>query len=66
MECLKMKNIQTQFENHIQYNHIFSNSELEQKPPSTIYRPARQLLIQEGLYQPTKGHNTEPTIILVV
>ena len=26
MECPKMKNIQKQFENHIQYNHIFSNS----------------------------------------
>ena len=53
MECLKMKNIQTQFENHIQYNHIFSTCELEQKAVAALFLcilETRQLLIQEGLH----------------
>ena len=52
MECPKLKNIQNQFENLIQYNHIFSKSELEQKAVAALFLcilETRQLLIQEGL-----------------
>ena len=52
MECPKLKNLQNQLENHIQYKHIFSMCELEQKAVAALFLyilETRQLLIQEGL-----------------
>ena len=51
MECPKLKSCKIQFENHIRYNHIFSNCELEQKAVAALFLyilETRQLLIQEG------------------
>ena len=52
MECPKLKHLQNKSDNQIQYNHIFSKSEQEQKAVTNLFLrilETRQSLIQEGL-----------------
>ena len=52
LQCPKLKNVQDKVQNHIDYNHIFSNSEVEQKAVAALFftiLETRQCLIQEGL-----------------
>ena len=52
MECPKLKHLQNKSNNQIQYNHIFSKSEQEQKAVTNLFLrifETRQSLIQEGL-----------------
>ena len=52
MECPKLKHLQNKSNNQIQYNHIFSKTEQEQKAVTNLFLrifETRQSLIQEGL-----------------
>ena len=52
LQCPKLKNVQDKVQNHIDYNHIFSNCEVEQKAVAALFftiLEARQRLVQEGL-----------------
>ena len=52
LQCPKLKNVQDKVKNHIDYNHIFSNCEVEQKAVAALFftiLETRQRLIQEGL-----------------
>ena len=52
LQCPKLKNVQDKVKNHIDYNHIFSNCEVEQKAVAALFftiLEARQRLVQEGL-----------------